>query len=78
MTVPDDETSDHILKAISECVDGIVTGYVMLCTFMDDEGERRIYCDTMPDQRCHETIGLLGFGQAIESRRAVKEWESDE
>jgi hypothetical protein len=67
-----EESSDRLLKAITECVGGMVTGFVVMASFMDDDGDRRIYSDTMQDQRCHETIGLLGFGIAVENERAVR------
>jgi hypothetical protein len=70
--VTPEESSDHLLKAITECVGGVVTGFVVMASFMDDDGDRRIFSDTMQDQRCHETIGLLGFGLAVENTRAAR------
>lgn len=49
----------------------IVTGYVMLAECVDESGERTIYSETMDDQRCHTTLGLLSFGMAVESHRAI-------
>ncbi len=67
-----EESSDRLLKAITECVGGIVTGFVVMASFMDDDGDRRIFSHTMQDQRCHETLGLLGYGTAVESLRAAR------
>lgn len=67
-----EESSDRLLRAVTECVGGVITGFVVVASFMDEDGDRRIYSDTMQDQRCHETIGLLGFGLAVEEGRAVR------
>ncbi len=77
MTVSPDDSGDHLLKAISECVDGMVTSFVMVCSFVDADGEVRIYSDTLDDQRCHVTLGLLGFATAVETKRAVADWETE-
>lgn len=77
MSLPEGESSDHLLGAISECVDGMITGFVVIAAFQDVEGERRIYCDTLQDQRCHETLGMLEFASAVERYRAVEVWREE-
>lgn len=78
MSLGPEESSDRLLKAITECVGGVVTGFVVMASFMDAEGERRIYGDTMQDQRCHETLGLLSYGMAVENRRAADFPDADD
>jgi hypothetical protein len=77
VTVSPDDSSDHLLKAISECVDGMVTSFVMVCSFVDEDGNLRIYADTLDDQRCHVSLGLLAFATAVENKRAVADWETE-
>lgn len=48
----------------------LVTSYVLIASFIGDDGERSIYTDTTEGQRCHETLGLLAFATAIETHRA--------
>lgn len=62
-----------------EEVDGevMVTGFVVLAEFLNERGQRSIWCDTFEGQRCHQTLGLLSYGMAVESRRAALEVEDD-
>lgn len=77
--VTPEETSDRLLKAVTECIgSGVVTGFVLVASFMDDDGDRRIYGETMQDQRCHETLGLLSYGLAVENRRAAQVLDEDD
>lgn len=66
---------DAISQSIAEDEDVngpvVVTGFVILAEFMGETGERHIYCDTLEDQRCHSTLGLLAYGTAVESHRAA-------
>lgn len=69
----------NLLDAITEVVAGmdevvgdpIVTGFVVLAEFSDGEDSAQIFSDTLEGQRCHQTIGLLGWGMAVESQRAA-------
>lgn len=67
---------DAITDAIKETeeIDGdvIVTGFVVMAEFLDESGEGRIFCDTLEGQRCHSTLGLLGYGTAVETQRAAQ------
>lgn len=77
MRGPSDDTSDEIMETLGRCiaadsVGGIVTGFVVMATFVDADGDRRIYCNTARDMRCHETLGLLQYGLAVESERAAR------
>lgn len=69
-------TSNRLLQVISECVAevdpegaGIVTGFVVIASYMTAEGERNIFSDTAVDQRNHETLGLLAWATAVETKR---------
>lgn len=66
------------LDALSKEVDGLVTGFVVLAEFVDADGDERIYCNTMSNQRAHRTMGLLSLGMAVEKRRVADAWAADE
>lgn len=72
------DPNDALINALASECGGVVTGFVLVATFIDDEGDRRIWTDTMRGQLCHETIGLLGWAHAIEEQRAQRAWEEDE
>lgn len=55
-----------------------VTAYVLIADFIGDEGEKRLYFDTMEDQRNHETLGLLDYGLTVERARSVEHFMSEE
>lgn len=74
--VADHNGADPILDAIGSQVDGMVTGYVVIASFLDETGDSRIFSDALENQRCHQTLGLLSFAEAIEKRRAAKQWEN--
>lgn len=65
-----EQEADHLLAAITECTGGVVTGYVVVASFIDEDGDQRIYGNTMDDQRCHASLGLLSYGLAVEQGRA--------
>lgn len=77
---------DALLHAITaDIIDGrdngpavVVTSFVAVASFMDEHGERHIYSNTMEDQRCHESLGLLAFATAIENDRAVSQRPLDD
>ena len=66
---------DAITASIAEHedVDGeaLVTGFVIIAAFVDTTGEAHLYGETLDNQRCHETLGLLTYGLALENHRAV-------
>ncbi len=66
-----------LLDALSAEVDGLITGFVVIAEFVDGDGDERIYCDTMTNQRAHRTLGLLKFGMAVAERRVGDAWASD-
>ena len=75
-----DGDPDHrILDAITANLEGsgIVTGFVLVAEFTDEDGDARIICDSMTDQRCHRSMGLLAFGMAVEEARAQDSWRGD-
>ena len=69
--------ADSILNAIADEVDGMVTEFVVIASFIDPEGGSHIYTCAPDGQRCHTTLGLLDFGQAIERRKAAAAWDDD-
>lgn len=72
------DPNETLVEVISSETGGICTGFVLVATFMGEDGDRRIYCDTMRGQLCHESMGLLSWGLAIEQRRAQLTWEEDD
>lgn len=66
-----------ISDAIHAETGGIVTSYVVLATFLDDDGAQRVYFDTMAEQRATDTLGLLSLATAVETRRAADWWLDD-
>lgn len=65
---------DALLDALSKEIVGTITGYVVVACYLDTEGDYRIWTDLLDDQRCHATLGLLDFAQAVERRRAADAW----
>lgn len=65
-----DDDSAKLLEVISACTGGLVTGFVVVASFLDSDGDQRIYGNTLDDQRCHTTLGLLSYGLAVETARA--------
>lgn len=76
-------TAGRLLDAIGEAIvtsddfetsgNVIVTEYIVLASFIESDGERAVYCDTIQDQSCSQSLGLLAFGTAIETKRAAGE-----
>lgn len=76
-------TAGRLLDAIGEAIVSsedfetagavIVTEYVVLASFIESDGERSVYCDTIENQTCSQSLGLLAFGTAIENKRAAGE-----
>lgn len=64
-----EEEADVLLATISRVTGGMVTGFVLVAEFTDPEGERRIYGNTLNGQQSHSSLGLLGYGVAVETRR---------
>jgi hypothetical protein len=46
---------------IYENVHGPVTSYVLVATYIDDDGQTNLYFDTSDEQEFHITAGLLKF-----------------
>jgi hypothetical protein len=73
--VVSEELIGAITSTIAEHVETtgvMVTNFVLLAAFVDEHGTGSIYTETAQDQRCHETLGLLTFGLALENRRAAE------
>jgi hypothetical protein len=51
----------------------MVTEYVVLASYVDNEGVRAVYLDTVDGQTCTQSLGLLAFGMAIENKHAGEE-----
>lgn len=76
-----DENGDptgEILNVLSDQVEGLITGFVVVAEYMDTDGEVGIWCDTYRGQRAHRSLGLLEFAQTVERRRIEQVWEEDE
>jgi hypothetical protein len=65
--------ADILLAALNQIIGkGMVTGFAIVASFLDEDGDQRIYGNCMNDQRCHATMGLLDYGLAVERARAVE------
>lgn len=71
------DPEDALIDCLSEQIEGFVTGFVLVATYNDTDGESRIWTDTMRDQRCHQTMGLLAWASAVEAGRAQDTWRED-
>lgn len=73
---PDDST---LLSALASVVpEGMVTSYIVVATYVDEDGDERIWSEAAPDQRCHQTMGLLSWGMAVENRHVGDMWAEDD
>lgn len=70
-----DET--RVLNALTEQIrdrveiEGLVDSYIVIASFTDAHGKTSLYTETMKNQRCHETLGLLAFAMAQENHSAL-------
>lgn len=74
------DPDDAVINCLSTQIEGegFVTGFVLVATYTDSDGDTRIWTDTMRDQRCHSTLGLLSWALAVEQARAQDMWRDDE
>lgn len=47
----------------------IVTEYLVLAAFVESDGTRCFYTDAADDQTCTQSLGLLAFATALETKR---------
>lgn len=74
-----------LLNAVTETIgehedvegDVIVTSFVLIAAFVGTDGDSHIYGDTLDGQRCHETLGLLSYGLALENQRAIDQGDGE-
>jgi hypothetical protein len=78
MTGMIDAIAAEIARYTGDSGPTVVTEFVVLASFVDARGERRIWGDSADDQRCHQTLGLLAYGTAVESARALEENDDEE
>jgi hypothetical protein len=66
---------DAVWQAVADCDEidenTMVTGFVVLASFVTPDGTTHLFSDTQDDQTCHQTLGLLSFALAVENRRAA-------
>lgn len=72
-----DAVTDTIAE--HEDVDGevVVTEFVLIAAFIGADGEGHIYGDTLDGQRCHQTLGLLAYGLALENARVTDQGDDE-
>lgn len=78
--MPEDFNANGTLTgAIAALLDQgtFITSYVCIASFIGADGEKNIITDTASDQRCHESLGLLSWGLAVENARAAWTWRED-
>lgn len=72
---------DHLTAALAEddIVGGgsVITNFVVLVEFMDEQGERLVFTSTTEGQQAHTTLGLLDFGATMERARIARNHSED-
>lgn len=71
------DPGEAILDCLSSQINGMVTSFVMVAAYVDDEGETRIWSDSLTNQRCHQSMGLLSWALAVEQAKAQDCWRED-
>jgi hypothetical protein len=63
--VTDEQESAVIERAIGECLDDdcIVTGFVVVATFIDGDGDPYVFSRAAEGQAHATTLGMLEFGR---------------
>lgn len=74
------DPSGALLEALTSLLEGrgMVTGFIVVAEFVDDDGDIRLWADTMADQRSHRSMGLLEWGLTVERARTTKVFLEDE
>jgi hypothetical protein len=57
--------------AIYEQVAGPVTAYVVITSYIDEDGKTNIYADTPSDQDLHTSLGLVKFAEIYMNNRIL-------
>lgn len=72
--------SEAISAMTAQAIGGgaMVTSYIVIASFITEDGDRNIITDTAYNQRCHESLGLLSWGLAVENARAADTWREDD
>lgn len=64
---------ERLSEALSEVEPGaIVTRYAAVVEFLDKDGERYTWMLAPPDSRAQDSLGLLGYADAIERAGVVR------
>lgn len=53
----------ELINHLSDEIQGHVTSYVLVASYINNEGETVVYADTYENQPLHSSIGLLEFGK---------------
>lgn len=74
----DGDPTGELLDVLSNQIDGLITGFVVVAEYIDRDGDVGIWSDTYTGQRAHRTLGLLEFGRTVERHRIDKVWDEDD
>lgn len=58
--------------AIYQRVNGPVTAYVVIASYIDEDGKTNIYADTPDDQDLHTSLGLVKFAEIFMNDRILQ------
>ena len=72
------EHADIIEAAFGEILQPgeVLTGWAVMATLMDADGEQRIYGLCPPEQLATTTLGLLDYGLTCERRNVQHAWDA--
>ena len=68
------EDADRIDAALGANLDDgeVLTGWVIAATYLDADGNQRVYCQSNPGAMSHATLGLLEY-VAVGERQTIAE-----
>lgn len=72
------DPDDSLVNYASGQVAGFPTAILIVIEFTDEDGDTRLYCDTLRDQRANRTLGLLEWAATIERTKIAQTWLEDD
>jgi hypothetical protein len=63
--------------ALANAVEGPISSYIIIASYLDEDGETMLYLNTPEDQPIHVSMGLVEFGKTYITRKFIKDSEMD-
>lgn len=76
-----EERREKVLAGVIDALSGLngmLTGFVVAATFIDPEGQQRIYVDSGDEQPLTVTLGILEGMAAVERAKIVQMYYADD